>query len=307
MIRLVLTRVALGLVSLGVIYTLTFILVIRTPGNPFQASERQMPQEILRALQARYDIDNPARYYVQYATRLVTEFDFGPSFQYREWTVNQILRDALPVSLTLGTLAMTLAVLIGVPVGVWGAVHRNTWIDHLGLGVVLLGISVPTFVSATALLSIFAVHLKWFPVGGWGQIRHLLLPAVSLSLPFIAYIARLMRISMLDVLGEDYIRTAAAKGLPRRTLVWKHAFKNAFLPVLSYLGPAAAHALTGSFVVELVFNVPGMGTYFVQSIQNLDRGLIMAVVLVFSTILIGFNLIVDLLYAAVDPRIKLTS
>lgn len=292
---------------MAAVYTITFLLVVNTPGNPFQVSERQMPEEVIRALEARYDIDDHFKYFFQYPYRIITQFDFGPSFQYRDWTVNQILADAIPVSLTIGFLALLIAVLVGLPVGVLSAVKKNTWLDHLSLSFVLAGISVPSFVTATILLSIFAVGLKWAPVGGWGQIKHLILPSISLSLPFIAYIARLMRVGMLDVLGSDYIRTAKAKGLPPRAVIWKHAFKNAFLPVLSYLGPAAAHALTGSFVVEMVFNVPGLGTYFVQSIQNLDRGLIMAVVLVFSGVVILFNLIIDILYAIVDPRIKVTS
>ena len=306
MTRFILTRLALGCASLLAIYTITFLMIIHTPGNPFQVSERQMPEEVVRALEARYDIDNHAKYYVQYAGRILTQLDFGPSFQYREWTVNQILADALPVSLTIGVLAILIAVLVGVPMGVLSAVRVNTWVDHFGLGLVLLGISIPTFVSGTALLSVFGVWLKWAPVGGWGGVEHLILPSVCLSLPFLAYITRLTRVGMLDVLGSNYIRTARAKGLPPRAVIWKHAFKNAFLPVLSYLGPVSAHAMTGSFVVEMVFNVPGMGTYFVQSIQNLDRGLIMGVVLVFSTVLILMNLVVDVLYALVDPRIRVT-
>jgi len=307
MIRFLLKRIFLGVVSLLAIYTITFLMVINTPGNPFQASERQMPQEVIRALESRYDIDNHWSYYFQYPYRIITAGDFGPSFQYKEWTVNQILKDAIPVSLTIGFLAILIAILVGLPVGVLSAVKRNSWFDHLSLGLVLWGISLPSFVTASALLSVFAVWLKLAPVGGWGEIRHLLLPSLSLSLPFMAYIARLTRIGMLDTLTCDYIRTARAKGLPERTVIWKHAFKNAFLPVLSYLGPATAHAITGSFVVEKVFNIPGMGTYFVQSVLNLDRGLILGVVLVFSTILIVFNLLVDLLYTAVDPRIKLES
>lgn len=307
MIRVLLTRLFLAAVSLIVIYTLTFLLVISTPGNPFQASERKMPKEVIRALSARYDIDNHLAYYFQYAYRVIFKFDFGPSFQYREWTVNQILADSVPISLTIGLTAMLLAILIGVPVGVLSAVKRDTWFDHLSLALVLVGISIPTFVSATLLLTIFAVWLKLMPVGGWGTPAQLVLPAVSLSLPFMAYIARLARVGMLDVLTEDYIRTARAKGLSERAVIWKHAFRNAFLPVLSYVGPATAYAMTGSFVVEKVFNVPGLGTYFVQSILNLDRGLILGAVVVFSTVLLLLNILVDVLYAAVDPRIQLTA
>lgn len=307
MIRFLLTRLALGLLSLAAIYTLTFFLVISTPGNPFQASERQMPLEVIRALESRYDLNNHARYYFQYLYRVMTEWDFGPSFQYREWTVNQILADAAPVSLTIGSLAMLIAILAGIPIGLWSAVHRNTWVDYGALALALVGISIPAFVSASALLSVFGVWLKWAPVGGWGQIKHLVLPSISLSLPFLAYITRLTRIGMLEVLGSDYIRASRARGLPERIVIWRHALKNACLPVLSYLGPASAQALTGSFVVEMVFNVPGLGTYFVQSIQNLDRGLIMAVVLLFSSLVILFNIIVDVLYAVVDPRVRTVS
>ena len=210
----------------------------------------------------------------------------------------------MPVSLTLGFTAMLLAVLVGVPVGVVSAVRRDSWLDLASLGFVLTGISLPTFVTGSALLTVFAVYLKVVPIGGWGRPGHLLLPAVTLALPFMAYIARLTRIGMLDVLGSDFVRTAIAKGLSRRAVVWRHAFRVAFLPVLSYLGPATAQAMTGSFVVEKVFSVPGLGTHFVDAALNLDRGLIMSCVLVYSAILITFNLAVDVLYVWADPRIR---
>ena len=262
-----------------------------------------MPPEVLRALEARYSLDNQFAYFWQFLAGAV-RLDFGPSFQYRDWTCTQIIAQALPVSLTLGFAAMLLAVLVGVPVGVVSAVRRDGWLDLGSLGFVLLGISLPTFVTGSALLTVFAVYLKVVPIGGWGRISQLLLPAVTLSLPFMAYIARLTRIGMLDVLGSDFIRTAVAKGLDRRTVIWRHAFRVAFLPVLSFLGPATAQAMTGSFVVEKVFSVPGLGTHFVDAALNLDRGLIMGCVLVFSAILIAFNLAVDLLYGWVDPRIS---
>jgi oligopeptide transport system permease protein len=293
----------LAVVSLVAIYCLTFLMVIHTPGNPFQSSDRSMSPEVMRALEARYDIDQPGRYFVQYAAG-VLRGDLGPSFQYREWSVNQILSQALPVSLTIGGLALCLAVLIGIPLGVYGAVHRGTVLDVvIGLAAVI-GISLPTFVTATILIGAFAVAMPLLPVSGWGRAAHLILPSCSLALPLIAYISRLMRVSMLDVLGTDYIRTARAKGLPEAEVLWTHAFPNAFLPVLTYLGPASAYALTGSFAIERIFNLPGLGTYFVQSVQNLDRGLIMGAVLTFSAIIIATNLVVDLLYGLVDPRIK---
>jgi oligopeptide transport system permease protein len=194
--------------------------------------------------------------------------------------------------------------LVGVPVGVLSAVKRNSWFDVTSLAFVLLGISLPTFVTGSALLTVFAVYLHIAPVGGWGTLAHLPLPAITLSLPFIAYVARLTRIGMLDVLGSEFVRTALAKGASPRTVVWKHALKVAFLPVLSFLGPATAQAMTGSFVVEKVFGVPGLGQHFVNAALNLDAGLIMSAVLVFSALLVALNLVIDVLYAWLDPRIS---
>jgi oligopeptide transport system permease protein len=304
LIRYLLRRLGHGGLSLAAVYALTFVMVILAPGNPFQSSERRMPDEVAAALRARYNIDQPLSYFFQYAWGVVTRLDFGPSFQYRDWTVNDILTSALPVSLTVGFLALLIALLAGLPMGVVGAMRRGTWLDHLGSAIVLGCLSLPAFVSGSVLLLIFAVWLQALPVGGWGGIEHLLLPAVSLALPFTAHVARLTRVAMLEVLDSEFILAARARGVPRHRVVWRHGFRNAFLPILSYLGPASAYALTGSFVVERVFNVPGLGTYFVQSVQNLDRGLIMGVVLTFSALLIALNLAVDLLYVLVDPRIR---
>jgi oligopeptide transport system permease protein len=186
------------------------------------------------------------------------------------------------------------------------AVHRGGGLDWFSLALVLLGISLPSFISAALLLSIFAGWLKWFPVGGWGSLQDMILPGLALSLAPMAYIARLTRVSMIDVLSSDYVRTARAKGLSRSVVIWKHCLRNAFLPVLSYLGPAAAATLTGSFVVEKVFSIPGLGQHFVNSIQNRDRTLILGTVMVYSVLLLTFNLLVDLAYALVDPRIDVT-
>ena len=296
-------RLLLMIPVLWAIYTLTFLMVVSVPGNPFKQADRAMPEAVQQALEARYHIDNNWSYYWEYLAGAL-RLDFGPSFQYRDWTCTQIIADALPVSFALGLLAILMAIVVGVPVGVVSAVRRHSWFDAASLAVVLIGISLPTFVTGTAFLLAFAVKLGWFPVGGWGMLKHLPLPALTLSLPFMAYIARLTRLGMLDVLNSDYIRTAQAKGLTPRRVVWKHALKNAFLPVLSFLGPALAQAMTGSFVVEKLFNVPGLGQHFVNSVLNLDRGLIMGTVLVYSALLIGMNLLVDVLYTLVDPRVK---
>ncbi len=298
-----LKRLFAGLLTLLCIYALTFLLVINTPGNPFQMSDRNMPAEVIAALNARYHMDQPWRYFYEYLAGAI-RLDFGPSFQHKEWTCGQILAQALPVSIVLGFLAMLIAVLVGVPAGVISAVRRNGWFDVTTLGLVLIGISLPTFVTGSVLLLTFAVWLGIAPIGGWGRMAHLPLPALALSLPFMAYITRLTRVGMLDVLSSDFVRTGLAKGLTPRRVIWTHAFKVAFLPVLSYLGPASAQAMTGSFVVEKVFSVPGLGQHFVDSALNLDRGMILSTVLVFAAILIAFNLAVDLLYAVVDPRIR---
>lgn len=303
MIRLICRRLALGVVTIACVYTLTFVMVITIPGNPFQQGDRAMAPEVEQALRARYDMDNNWLYFWQFlegAARL----DFGPTYTYNDWTCAQVIGDALPVSVLLGLLAILLAVAIGVPIGVISATRRNTWIDHTGLLFVLVGVSVPVFVTGSVLLTIFAVWLRIAPVGGWGTLAHLPLPALTLSLPFAAYIARLTRTGMVEALSADFVRTALAKGATRRTAAWRHALKVAFLPVLSYLGPATAQAMTGSFVVEKVFGVPGLGQHFVNAALNLDSGLLLGSVLVFSAILVALNLLVDILYAWLDPRIS---
>lgn len=303
MMRLMGRRLVTGLITIACIYTLTFVMVVSLPGNPFQQTDRNMPPEAVNALRVRYNMDNNWLYFGQFLAGAV-RLDFGPTFTYADWTCNQIIASSLWVSVVLGMTALVFAIMVGVPLGVLGAVRRHSWFDAATTAGVFLGISIPTFVTGTALLIVFAVLLKIAPVGGWGTMAHLPLPALTLSLPFIAYIARLTRTGMLDVLGADFLRTARAKGASKHTVIWKHALKVAFLPVLSFLGPATAQAMTGSFVVEKVFGVPGLGQHFVNAALNLDAGLILSSVLVFSTLLVALNLIVDLLYAWIDPRIS---
>lgn len=303
MIARIIRRLIAGVATVACVYTVTFVMVVSIPGNPFQSGTRNMPPEAEQALRARYHMDNNWVYFGEFLAGAVRG-DFGPTFTYNEWTCNQIIASALPVSVLIGMLAILVAFMVGVPLGVVGAVRRGGWFDATTLGLVLLGISLPTFVTGTALLTIFAVFLRVAPVGGWGTLAHLPLPVLTLSLPFIAYIARLTRVGMLDVLGSDFIRTAMAKGLPPRMVVWKHALKPALLPVLSYLGPAAAQAMTGSFVVEKVFGVPGIGQHFVNAALNRDPGLILSTVLVFAAMLVAFNLVIDVVYAWIDPRIS---
>ncbi len=320
---------------LAVIYTLTLGLAWAVPGNPLENPEgRRPPREVVEAMQAQYHLDSFWSFYwsylrnasgVQYVSdtmsgRAAAErdaaiaagvpaparrvFDLGPSLQYRDRNVNEIVASALPVSMTLGGAAILLALVMGVGAGVIGAARPNSLADVSTLSIALVGISLPTFVIGTVLQLVLAVWLGWFRFGGWGQARDLVLPTITLSLPFAAYIARLTRLGMIECLSADYIRTARAKGVSEVGVLLRHALKNAFLPVLSYLGPAAALAMTGSFVVERVFIVPGMGQYFVNAVQNKDLFLIIGVVLIFATMLIVFNLIVDVMYKWVDPRIE---
>ena len=321
-------------IILLVIYTLTLTLAWAIPGNPLENPEgRRPPQEVIDQMLAQYELDNYWAFYTTYldnatglkwtrerldgtharqdrmardqglAPRVRYVFDLGPSLKYTDQRVNEIVATSLPVSITLGALAMLIALVVGLGAGVVGAVKPNSFADIATLVVALIGISLPSFVIGTVLLIVFGVWTRLLPVGGWGSLSSFVLPAITLSLPFAAYIARLTRMGMIEALEADYIRTARAKGVSNANVLFKHALKNAFLPVLSFLGPATALAMTGSFVVERVFNVPGIGQHFVNGVQNKDLFLIMGVVLVFATMLILFNLAVDVLYRWVDPRI----
>lgn len=303
MTRLILRRLLLGAITVACVYALTFFMVITIPGNPFRQGERNLDPAVIRALEARYNMDDNWAYFTQFLSGAIRG-DFGPAFTYNDWTCGQIIAAALPVSALLGLLAVLIAVSVGVPLGVISATRREGWLDTATLLIAMLGISIPTFVTGTLLLTIFAVWLKIAPVGGWGTLAHLPLPALTLALPFIAWIARLTRVGMIDALTSDYVRTALAKGLSRRAVITRHALPVALLPVVSYLGPATAQAMTGSFVVEKVFGVPGLGQHFVNAALNHDVGLILGTVLVFAALLVLLNLLVDILYAYLDPRIR---
>jgi oligopeptide transport system permease protein len=263
----------------------------------------------------QYDLDDPVKFYFSYLGKATgvswvlgaadQPFDLGPSLQHPDWTVNEILMNGLPVSLELGFTAVLLATILGLTAGVIGGLKPHSPLDWAAQSVALIGISLPSFVTGAALLIVFAAWLGLFPISGWGRPSDLVLPAVALSLPFAAYISRLVRFGMMEQMATDHARTARAKGLSERAVATRHALKNAFLPVLSFLGPATAAALTGSFVIEKVFAVPGIGQNFVEAVLAKDLTLIMGVVLVYSTILVVLNLLVDVLYSWVDPRIQL--
>jgi len=306
MARFVLRRLATFPLVLFCMYGAAVLLVMATPGEGLESGAKELPPEVLAEKRRAYNYDQPwwQRYFWTWPKRLVWDRDL-PAHQYEDWTVAEILRGALPVSLQLGVLALSLAILLGVGIGVLSATRHGRLADHLCVAVGLVGVSLPTFVTGSALLIVFAIWLRAVPVGGWGRPSQALLPAFTLALPYAAYIARLLRASLLEVYSQDYIRTARAKGLSEFRVLFDHALRNALLPVLSYLGPAAAAIFTGSFVVEKIFTIPGMGTHVVESIHNRDQSLILATVMVYGVFLAAFNLIVDLLYGIVDPRIRI--
>ena len=319
MIAFILRRLAVLPLIVLTVYTITFALAWLIPGDPLQQPEgRRPPEEIAAAMREQYHLDNPVTFYVEYLGKASgvswalgkaeRPFDLGPSLRHRDWSVNEILATGLPVSMTLGLTAMIFALVIGLTAGVIGGLRPNRSFDVLAQSLAIVGISVPSFVVGAGLLMLFAAHLRWFPIGGWGGgwdgVRYIVLPAFALSLPYAAYIARLVRYGMIEQMSADYARTARAKGLSRPRVATRHVLKNAFLPVLSYLGPATATAMTGSFVVEKIFAVPGIGQHFVDGVTGKDITLVMGVVLVYSTMLVLFNLAVDVLYRFVDPRIE---
>jgi len=305
MLRFIAWRLLQTPLILAVIFAITFILAWQIPGNPLETEDRRPPPEIEQAMLKRYNLDSPGNFAVSYVRNVVTKLDFGPSLVYQNQSVNQIISAGLPVSAILGFSALVLAVVIGMSAGIVGALKPGSIFDLSSLGVALVGVSLPTFVTGSILLVLFAGIIPVLPPGGWGKPTHLILPALTLAAMPAAYIAHLTRLGLADVMASDFIRTARAKGLSIRQALFKHALKVAFLPVLSYLGPAAATTMTGSFVVEHVFNIAGMGEHFVNAVLNKDQFLILGVVLTYSTILVLFNLIVDVAYAWVDPRIEL--
>lgn len=314
MVAFILRRFVSMLFVLFCVVTLTFCLMHLMKGGPF-SKERKVPPAIEAKLLERYNLNGPL--WQQYAIYMgvmpnatgklsgLLEGDLQPSTKYRSRTVKELLAQTLPVTMTLGLAAFLLATTLGVWLGSWAAVRHNTAIDTGAMLGALLAISIPTFVTGPLLMLVFAIYLGWLPVGGWDGLKYLVLPSVTLAAPYVAYIARLMRTSMLEVLGQDYIRTARAKGLSDLPVVYKHALKVAVLPVVSYLGPLAANLLTGSLVVETVFNIPGAGGFFVTSVENRDGFLLCGVVMVYCALLVLLNLLVDIAYSWLDRRIKL--
>ena len=306
MLRYFLTRLAGAVPTLFVIVTLAFFLIRAAPGGPFD-QEQTLPPEIMANLESSYGLDQPLlTQYGRYLGALVRG-DFGPSFRYQDFSVTELIGQGFPVTLELGSIALALALLLGVPIGTFAALHHQHAADYAAMSLAVVGIAIPSFVVLPFLGLMFGIYLRWLPVAGWepGSLRHLTLPVVALALPPLSVIARLVRASMLEVLHSHYIRTAMAKGLPLHTVILRHALRPALLPVVSYLAPAVASIMTGSLVVESIAGLPGVGRYMVQGALNRDYTLVMGMVIIYSTLLISMGLIVDLLYAWLDPRVRL--
>jgi ABC-type dipeptide/oligopeptide/nickel transport system permease component len=347
--RYIVRRLLYMLVVILVVSVITFLLMHAVPGGPF-TREKALPEETLKILNERYHLDDPL--YVQYFSYLYAVFiphftttppsnsyqddfmlnvnignlwirwmNFGPSYKARGRTVNDVFRDNLPVSIQLGVMALVVALLIGMPLGILAALRQNTAVDYFGMGLAIFGVSVPVIVLGPILIWIFGVELKWLPPTGWDSkppfflgflpshlsseyFKHAIMPAIALGLGSSAVIARLTRATLLQTIREDYIRTARSKGLHERLVVTRHAMKNSLIPVITVLGPLFAALVTGTFVTELIFGIPGMGKYFVTSITNRDYPVIMGTILLYAVFLVLANLVVDVVYGFLDPRIR---
>lgn len=285
------------------IVTFSFFMMKIAKGSPF-SQERDVPVEVLQALKAKYGLDKPLKnQYFDYLNNLI-HGDLGLSIKYPNRTVNEIIGISLPKTMAIGFLALGWSLILGVSLGMFAAAKQNTAWDYTLMSISMLGISIPALVIGPLLILVFALHLYWFPTGGWGTFKHMVLPSITLGSVYAAYFARLMRGGMLEVIQSNYIRTARAKGLRERTVIIRHALKGGILPVVTFLGPAVAHIMTGSVVVEKIFNTPGMGPYFVDAAYNRDYFLLMGVVIVYSVFLLLLNFLVDILYGFLDPRIR---
>jgi oligopeptide transport system permease protein len=305
LLRYALLRLLGAIPTLLLVVVLAFLMVHAAPGGPFDA-ERALPAEIEANIAAAYYLDEPLhQQFIRYLTG-VLQGDLGPSYRYRDHTVSELIATAFPLSLKLGATAMLLAIVVGVVAGSFAALRRNTGLDRFVMALAMTGISIPVFVIAPVLVLLLAVKLQWLPAGWSGNegAAKFVLPVIALALPQIAYVARLTRASMIDVLASDFVRTARAQGLGTIAIVRYHALKPAMLPVLSYMGPAIAAILTGSVVVEEIFGIPGLGQFFVRGALNRDYTLVLGIVIFYATLLVLLNLVVDILYGAIDPRIR---
>jgi len=294
----------MALITLWAVVTITFLIMHAIPGDPF-SKEGKQPEAVKNNLMRHYNLDKPlVEQYVIYLGNL-TKLDLGPSISSKSRSVNDYIEDNFPVSLQLGVIALAFASVVGISLGMFAALKRNKWPDYLCMILAIIGISVPSFIMATLMIQVFAVKLKLFPTSGWGNIHNYILPVIALSLMPLAYISRMMRSSMIEVLGQDYIKTAKAKGLSEGQIIYKHALRNALIPVTTVIGITLANIVVGSFIIEKIFRIPGLGKYFIQSVSNRDYPVILGTSVFYSAILIFVNFVVDILYVVIDPRIKM--
>ncbi|WP_077368501.1 ABC transporter permease [Anaerosalibacter sp. Marseille-P3206] len=304
MLKYTLKRIGVAIITLWVIVTVTFFLMRAIPGDPFTDQKRIQP-EIMEKLKKKYGLDKPL--IVQYGTYLknLLKGDLGDSMKYKNRSVNDIIEEGFAVSAKVGMMSLALGAIVGITFGIIAALQRGKFFDYFVIIIAVIGVSVPSFVFAALLQYFFGVKLQWLPVARWGTPAHYVMPVLALGLRQIAYIARMMRTSMLDVLSQDYVRTAKAKGLSRAAVTWKHTIRNAILPIVTILGVSIAGVVVGSFVIENIFAIPGIGKHFVQSITHQDYTLIMGTTIFYAIILIVMMFIVDIVYGLVDPRIRL--
>ncbi|RZR31295.1 oligopeptide ABC transporter permease OppB [Vibrio vulnificus] len=305
MLKFIIKRIFEAIPTMLVLITVSFFLMRFAPGNPF-SSEKPLPPEVMANIEAKYGLDKPVL--EQYTTYLfnVIQGDFGPSFKYLDYSVNELISVALPVSAKVGFIAFIFTVILGVTVGTIAALKHNTWVDYTIMSTAMIGVVMPSFVLAPALIYLFALHWDLFPAGGWhdGGLKYLVLPVIDMSLLYVATFARITRGSMIETLNSNFIRTARAKGLSYPYIIVKHALKPAMLPVVSYMGPAFVGIITGSVVIETIFGLPGIGKLFVNAAFNRDYSLVMGVTILIGFLFILFNAIVDILLAMIDPKIR---
>lgn len=302
--KYIIKRVLLAMLTVWIVITLTFTLIHAAPGDPF-TREGRMPEAVKANLMKHYNLDKP--FWEQYVIYLknLAKLDFGPSTTHASRTVNDYIKDNFPTSAHLAIQALVISSVLGVLLGIIAALNRNRWPDYICMILSIIGISVPSFIMATILIDVFAVKLHFVPTSGWNSMKHTILPTIALGFMPLAYVARMMRSSMLEVLGQDYIKTAKSKGLSKRKIITRHALRNSIIPVITVLGISAANMLVGSFIIERIFRIPGMGKYFIQSVTNRDHSVILGTTIFYSCILILMNLLVDISYPFLDPRIKL--
>ncbi|SIN78056.1 oligopeptide ABC transporter permease OppB [Salinivibrio sp. ES.052] len=305
MLKFIAKRILEAIPTLLVLITVSFFLMRFAPGNPF-SSERPLPPAVMENINAKYGLDKPV--FEQYTTYLgnILQGDFGPSFKYIDYSVNELIAGSLPVSAQIGAIAFVFTLLFGVTIGTIAALKQNTWIDYTIMSTAMLGVVMPSFVLAPVLIYIFAINLGWLPAGGWqgGGWHFMVLPVIGMSLLYVATFARVTRGSMIETLNSNFIRTARAKGLSYPTIIIKHALKPAMLPVVSYMGPAFVGIITGSVVIETIFGLPGIGKLFVNAAFNRDYSLVLGCTILIGTLTILFNAIVDILLAYIDPKIR---